>query len=104
MIVGRVFGWILAALGLAVLAWDYFSRGEAEAFSPSPLGKLWFQLDAGSLNGLQAGVERYISADLWDFYLFPMLQWPAFLFFLVPGLLLVLLCRRWWGGKRQRKD
>ena len=103
MIVGRIIGWILLALSLAILAWDFFGRGEGEAFSAAPLGKRWFQIDAGSLNALQAGVERYVSPELWDSFLFPMLEWPAFLFPLVPGLLLILLCRRWRHGKPRKR-
>ena len=102
MIVGRILGWILVALSLAALVWDFFGRAEGEAFRAAPLGQRWFQIDAGSLNALQAGVERYVSPELWDSVFFPLLEWPAFLFPLVPGLLLVLLCRRWRRSPRRK--
>ena len=56
-----------------------------------PLGQVWFDVDAGSLNLLQAVVERYISEALWDPVILTVLYWPAILVFLVPGVLLVLI-------------
>ncbi len=71
------------------------------------LGQRWYQIDqalgSATLNTLQAGIERRISVDLWDNVFAPLLLQPAVLIFLVPGLVLVLLFRRWGGTKAARK-
>lgn len=63
------------------------------AFAIAPLGEIWYAIDRASLNGLQAGVERYVSVWLWESVLAPILQWPAILVFFIPGVLLAILCR-----------
>ena len=53
-----------------------------------PLGALWYDLDPGSLNLVQAVIERYIWEPLWDPLLITVLQWPAVAVFGVLGLAL----------------
>lgn len=43
------------------------------------LGAAWFRADPGSLNTLQAGVQRYIAPGLWTFAFVPVLRQPAWL-------------------------
>ncbi len=97
----RFFGWFLVAMALIVLGRDLVALIAGESFRFAPLGEVWFKLHAPSLNLLQAGVERRISPDAWDLVLAPALQWPALVFFAVPGILLVLLCRDWGGSKKR---
>jgi hypothetical protein len=107
MIVGRAFGWLLLFCALVLLGWDAVSSLEAGAWGFAVLGQRWFELDqalgTASLNTLQAGIERNVSVDLWDNIVAPVLLWPAVLVFAVPGLILVLLFRRWGGGRGARK-
>ena len=103
MILGRLLGVIFLLLGFAALGRDVIasiSKGELDIL---PLGRFWFALDAGSLNGLQAGIERYLSVWLWENVMAPLLHGPLFLFGLVPGLLLLFICRRRSkdGGERR---
>ena len=76
-----------AAAGMAALL--AFVQGEPATLS---LGSIWFRTHANSLVGFQALIENRISPALW-----PPLQWllemPAWLVLVVPGLILVLLCR-----------
>lgn len=51
-------------------------------------------LDAGSLNLVQAVVQRYLHPAVWDSGIQPVLTWPAVLVLGVPGLLFLLLARR----------
>ena len=97
----RIFGWLLVLAALGCLAFDLSRLADGEAFTLSPLGQVWFTLDPGSLNLLQAVVERYISPRLWG----PpgianLLLLPAVAVFLVPGLILVLLSHRRRGPRR----
>ncbi len=89
-------GALLLLLTIAVVVWNSMQGFEILA----PLGQTWFSISAGTLNGLQAGVERYISPELWDSYLAPMLHWPALWFPLVPGLIFTLICVLFWLRKK----
>ena len=107
MIVGRILGWILLFCSLVLLGWDAVSSLEAGSWGFTVLGQRWYEIDqafgGASLNTLQAGIERNVAVSLWDNIFAPVLLWPAVLVFLVPGLLLVLLCRRWGQPRAPRK-
>ena len=101
MATGRIIAIILILIGVAVIGRDTLASLEAGTIELLPLGTLWFELSAGSLNGLQAGIERYLWVGLWDYGVEPILHWPAFVFPLVPGLLLLYFTlRRGNGGRR----
>lgn len=103
MTVARIFGFVLILIGLAAVGRDTLASASAGKLDLLALGKLWFELSPGSLNGLQAGVERYLSVWFWDAVLSPMLHWPAFLYPMVPGLLLAIFCRRRKEGRQGRR-
>ena len=63
----------------------------AGVFLLKVLGGLWFALHPGSLNLIQAVIERYIWEPLWDPVLLAVLEWPAALVFGLLGTLLLLL-------------
>nr|WP_255561622.1 hypothetical protein [Pseudohoeflea sp. DP4N28-3] len=66
-------------------------------FDPTILGQAWFEFSPGTLNQLQAVVQRYVHPLVWD----PGAQWlltqPAAAVFLALSLLFYLL------GYRRRK-
>ena len=92
--VGRLVGWLLLLAALASLGYDLAQTMKGQGFKLSPLGQLWFDLHPGSRNLIQAVIERYLWPPLWDSGMAPLLQWPALPVFLVPGLILAVLCRR----------
>ena len=89
----RTAGVLFAILAATVMCWELYILADTGNFNLSSWGELWFRLHAPSLNLYQAGVERYISASLWDQVLAPLLLWPAVLVFLIPGVLLIWLPR-----------
>ncbi len=96
----RLIGWVFVLLAAALLGrdlWPVLTSGEVKLRAG---GDLWIQIDPGSLNGLQAGVERYIDPALWEGVIFPILQLPAFLPLLGFGGLLLLVT---WKGRRHRR-
>jgi hypothetical protein len=107
MIVGRTLGWFLLFCALVLLGWDAVSSLSSGTWGFVVLGQRWYEIDqafgGASLNTLQAGIERNVSVDLWDSVFAPVLLWPAVLVFLVPGLVLVLLFRRWRAPRAPRK-
>jgi len=84
-------GWGLALAAVATAGWAMALAGPG-AILERPLGELWFKVHVGSLNLVQAVVERYIWEPLWDPAIASVLQIPAALFFAVPALILVALC------------
>ncbi|OSQ49021.1 hypothetical protein [Thalassospira alkalitolerans] len=95
----RGLGWILLFASLAVLVGDGISALQIGSFRFVAAGELWYRLDAGSLNLLQALIQRYVSVWLWDNGFVPALLAPAFVVLLVPGILLLLVTRK---RKRQK--
>lgn len=92
----RVFGFVLGVLALLIAL--AFGIAEIVLSGPQGLGTLWFAIDANSLVGFQAIVEKQISPALW-----PPVQWlltvPGWLLFLVPAVVLIFACRpRWQPG------
>ncbi|NKC30142.1 hypothetical protein [Falsiroseomonas selenitidurans] len=54
----------------------------------TPLGAAIFATWPEFLNTLQAGVQRRIAPELWDWVFLPLLEWPVWV---VPGALGLLL-------------
>lgn len=57
----------------------------------APLGALLYNANPGLLNGLQAGVQRYVASWLWDLAFLPVLELPLWAVpALVGGALLLI--------------
>ena len=81
----RVIGLLFVFAALGVLVVDLTRTVEGAGVSLMPLGQLWYALDRGSLNLVQAVIERYVWVVLWDPLLLTVLQWPAAVVFAVLG-------------------
>lgn len=64
---------MLSAAVLAIGAWLWLSGHDLT----QPAGRLWANLDIASLNLIQAIVQRYIYAPLWDGVFVPLLLLPG---------------------------
>ena len=91
-LLGCLLGWVLVAASAAVIAWEIVARDPEKGFQLRAAGEMWYRIDAGSLNLVQAVIERYLWPPLWDPVLSSLLHLPALVIPAVPGLLLVLLC------------
>jgi hypothetical protein len=100
---GYGLGWFLLLAALAVAGWEVFVPNAAVGFTLRPLGELWYSLDPGSLNLLQAVVERYIWAPLWDPAIVGVLRLPALLVFAVPAVAILAVCYGVGGRRRRRR-
>ncbi|MFQ6019085.1 MAG: hypothetical protein ACE5KF_12940 [Kiloniellaceae bacterium] len=100
-IVGAVLGWLLILAASAEAGWEALDAAVTGEFRLRPAGELWYQIDAPSLNLVQAVIERYVWPPLWDPVIAGALHWPAALILAVPGVLLVLLGHR--RALRRRK-
>jgi hypothetical protein len=93
-LIGRFLAWLFIALGLGVLAYDVWVFLNKGAVTLTALGQLWFSINPGSLNLVQAVVERYVHPFLWDPIIFSVLRAPASLVFLAIGIVFVLIFRK----------
>jgi hypothetical protein len=100
VVVLRVVGGLLILAALALLGRDIYAWIMQGHWAATLTGKLWYQLSPDSLGLLQAGIERHLWRPLWNDGIFPILLQPIWLVLGVPGILLVVLCRRW--RKRRR--
>jgi hypothetical protein len=89
----RFVGWTLLCVSFAILGRELYLLADTGKLVLSSWGELWFSLHPSSLNLYQAVVERYLSVELWDKVLAPMLLWDAFMVFAVPGVVLAALPR-----------
>ncbi len=94
MIVGRIIGWILLIAGLLLIGAELLASLQAGEWAPMLLGQLWFEFDSESLNFVQAIIQRYLLPFLWDPMIVTLLLAPAWVTFLVPAVLLLIICRK----------
>ena len=94
MAICRIIAWFLVLVALAAVGYDLFRWYDTGSYSMAALGVVWFEIDAASLNGAQAAIQRYVSPWLWEAVITEYLRWPAWTAFALPGLALVLVCRR----------
>ncbi len=97
----RLLAWGFIASGAGLLFHDLLSLiRENLPFDPAPLGKLWSDWHQESLLLLQPAIERHVAPWLWSDAIQPVLQAPAFVVFLIVGLILWLFTAR----RRNRKE
>jgi hypothetical protein len=95
MFVLRLLGsWLLIVSIVALVADLTRSLAVGGGFVFTSLGRQWFELDRSSLNGLQAGLERYVHPLAWDPVATFVLETPTWVVFATIGLLLFLAGRR----------
>ena len=77
MIVGRIIGWLLLILALIAEGHDIWGWIDTGHYEVAALGRLWFELDRGSLVSLQSAIEGH-AAWLWDPVIATTLVWLAY--------------------------
>lgn len=102
----RGVGWLLILLALAALSYEIAVAFQSGGYRMIAAGELWYTLDRGSLNVVQAITQRYLHPVLWDPVIQSVLTWPAWVLFAVPGVALLAIGRiagrRWlpWRAAR----
>jgi hypothetical protein len=89
----RAIGWILVLVGAGFLAVDAVSWLHTGGIVPTPLGRIWFSIDRFSLNLMQAVIERYVAAALWQSVIGPALLYPGWAVFPALGAAVLALAR-----------
>lgn len=97
--VGRSIAGLVLVLALVAAGRDGLLFLETGTYTPIALGEVWYALDRGSLNLVQAVIERYVHPFLWQGVLFPLLLWPAWAVLAGLAALIGLL----FGRRSRRK-
>ncbi|MEM6486943.1 MAG: hypothetical protein AAF677_01530 [Pseudomonadota bacterium] len=95
----RIVAVLFAIVAVGLLGRDGLRAAETGTFAPQALGALWASLDRESLLLFEPAVTRYLDPSVWIYIVQPVLEAPAFLFFLGVALLFGAL----WLTFRQRR-
>ena len=99
----RILGWVLMLPGVAILALVgiFWLSGEDIV---RPAGLAWAEVNTFSLTQTQYVVQEFLSPNLWDSYIVPLLEQPTWLAMAeVSALLLVFGILFLQLGHRRRK-
>ncbi|PCJ61094.1 MAG: hypothetical protein COA65_02440 [Rhodospirillaceae bacterium] len=91
---GRYLGWGLLVAALLAFGGGLQGAIAGGSFQAFGLGELWYHLDAGSLNALQAFIQRYLFPVIWELGFTPVLLLPAWVVFGTVGGTLSWFLRR----------
>jgi len=94
VLLGRILGWILVALAILAAGGDGLGWLQNGRLALSPLGAFWTRIDPASLAFLQAEIQQWLPAAIWDPGATTLLGWPAVAVLAVLGILLLLIFRR----------
>ncbi|MDE0808478.1 MAG: hypothetical protein OSB69_03945 [Alphaproteobacteria bacterium] len=86
-------GWILLALGVAILCHDLVKWLLTDSFVLIDAGSFWFAVHETSLKFAEPAIARYVHPFLWHPVMSTILLGPAFIVIGLPGALLVFLAR-----------
>ena len=89
----RALGYLAVLGACAAGFWDLWQSVNADRMVLTPLGEIWYKVSAGSLNLLQAGIQRAISPALWDPVIVGFLRLPAFMALLILAALVLLIAQ-----------
>jgi len=92
-IAGRILGWLLLTLASLAAGAEAVGSLRAGEWQSLALGQVWYDLDRGSINLMQAVVQRHLHPAIWDPGVIAVLQWPTWLVAAVPGFILLLPSR-----------
>lgn len=89
----RALGYLCLVAGCAAGLQDVYQSVTSERIVLTPLGSLWYALSPGTLNLLQAGIQRGVHPAVWDPGLQTLLRLPGWLVLFVVATLILLLAR-----------
>lgn len=81
----------LVLLAVAVGGYELATLAMSGRYSPVTLGEIWYALDVGSLNLVQAVIQRFLHPALWDPLIVWLLRWPVWSLFGGIGVVLTTI-------------
>ena len=68
---------LVLAVWRGYIDWNATQGFLGAEFSFAPIGQVWSEIHFGSLQVAQPAIERYLSPDIWEYGVLPVLLWPA---------------------------
>lgn len=90
----RLLGYLVLALAFIAAVVDASKSVAAGKLALTPLGQAWFDLHSGSLNFIQALIQRYVAPVIWDPVIVSVLLLPGWAVFGLIALLFLFAGRR----------
>jgi hypothetical protein len=90
----RFFGLLLLALAFIFLVYDGIRSISDGDWMVTKANYVWNSVNDGSLQALQARVERFAGPDIWKLVNLIVLEQPASAVFCVLGVILIMLGRK----------
>jgi hypothetical protein len=90
----RFLGVLVLAAAFVLLVYDGAKSIADSRLYIYKLGQLWTDINAASLQSLQAAVETHLPAQAWNPVALTVLEQPGWLVLGVVGILLILLGRK----------
>jgi ABC-type phosphate transport system permease subunit len=90
----RFIGLLLLALAFIFVIYDGMKSIADGGLSLTKFGQIWTEVHASSLQALQAVIERYAGADLWQLIVASILAQPVAAVFGVIGVVLIMFGRK----------
>lgn len=90
----QLLGFLLLLIAAGTLTLDIVAAVQTGVFAVTALGDGWFWLSPGSLNLLQAVIERYVYPPLWDPIIISILKLPISLISAVLAAALLYAAHR----------
>lgn len=90
----RFLGVLILAAAFILLVYDGAKSIADSRIYIYRLGQLWTDINANSLQSLQASIEAYLPAPAWNPVALTLLEQPAWLVLGVVGVLSILLGRK----------
>jgi hypothetical protein len=84
-------GSFLAIIAAAAFGYEMLTALGGGFWRIVPTAELWFSIDTGSLNLVQAVVQRYLHPVLWDPVIAGILQWPLWSILGGPGIAMMII-------------
>ncbi len=98
----RMLALVFLVLALVLLVIDITKSIADSAIVLTPLGAVWFEWSASTLNLAQAAIQRYVHPFLWDPVIANLLLAPGWLIFGILALLCSMASRRRKADWKQR--
>ncbi|MBJ3777832.1 hypothetical protein [Acuticoccus mangrovi] len=89
----RLLGGLLLLGGFVVGIIDLYHSVAAERLVFTSLGEIWYGLSPGTLNLLQAGIQRHLDPRLWDPGVQTYLTLPGWLGLFILATLILLVAQ-----------
>ncbi|MCP4330356.1 MAG: hypothetical protein GY791_18175 [Alphaproteobacteria bacterium] len=93
-VICKLIAWVFLLAALFCLGYEVVAWNETGQYHIAVLGQIIFDYAPSFLPNLQAGVQRYLHPAIWEPGIQTVLLWPGWAVFGVPGIVLLLLCRR----------